>query len=150
MDFFQQLVAISEGLDLTIRIKGKNGKLTVAVLPDSIDKLQPLTTTGTPEQLDADFIGAITKPLAEAKLVVNEAEFNKSLKDAKPKDAPKPAATSKAKEKSKKPAPAAKKAEKQKPEPKKEMVKSEPKKAASPKAEPAKEEVKQPEVKKMI
>lgn len=89
MSFFTELAAISEGLDLTIRIKQKNGKLTVSVLPDKIDKVQPLITTGTPEQLDAEFIGAITKPLAETKLVINQAEYEKSLK----KPAPAKAAT---------------------------------------------------------
>lgn len=83
MDFFQQLAGISEGLDLTIRIKGKNGKLTISVLPESIEKVQPLITTGTPEQLDEQFFDSIRQPLTDAhQVVVNRAEFDQSLKDA--------------------------------------------------------------------
>lgn len=134
MSFFKELSQISEGLDLTIRIKGKNGKLTVSVLPDSIDKVQPLITTGTPEMLDEKFFDSIRQPLTDAhQVVVNREEFDKSLKDAKPKAAatdnkktskatPKKAAKAKP-EKEKKAAPV--KADKPKPEPKKEETKQE-------------------------
>src|SRR4051812_23289596 len=108
MNFFEQLSAISEGLDLTIRIKGKNGKLTLSVLPDGIEKVQPLLLTGTPQELDEAFIEAIKQPLADTKTVLvnnesyqkelNELEKDKKKKlDEKKKDqekkAAKPAAT---------------------------------------------------------
>lgn len=90
MDFFKQLHEISDGLDITMRIKAKNGKLTISVLPDNIDKVQPLITTGTPEHLDAEFIEAIRKPLADTKLAIaNLQEYEQSVKDAVDKGAQK-------------------------------------------------------------
>ena len=90
MSFFREIAAISEGLDLTIRIKQKNGKLTISVLPDAIDKVQPLLTTGTPEWLDENFIKEITKPLATAQGVVNAVGFTKSVEQAGIKKTGKP------------------------------------------------------------
>ena len=111
MDFFKRLYELAEGQKLTLTVMGKNGKLTVGVLPDGIAKIQPLNVTGTPEELDAQFLDMIKAPLTEARIVSNTEEFTESLKDATAK--PKPTVAAEATKKA-----AEKKVEPTKPKPK--------------------------------
>jgi len=83
MNFFQELALIAEGLDLTMRIKVKDGKLTVAVFPDSLENVQPIVATGTAEEMDAGFIDAVRRPLTETKqMLVNSADFISSVQES--------------------------------------------------------------------
>lgn len=80
MDFFKQLTTIAPGLDLTLKIKQKDGKLSISLLPDNIDKVHPLLLCGTPDELDEGFMAAITRPLSETKtLLANTADYISSL-----------------------------------------------------------------------
>ena len=82
MGFFTELATIAEGVSLTLHIKQKNGKFTLSIMPDKVDKVQPLLTTKTPEELDAELIGMLRKPLELAKeFFVNEAAYEESLKN---------------------------------------------------------------------
>lgn len=58
MDFFTQLNKICPLPDLSIRIKEKNGKLTVSVLPEG-GSAKRLTMTGKPDDLDQDFFAVL-------------------------------------------------------------------------------------------
>lgn len=117
MNFFQQLAAISTGLDVTLRIKQKSGKLTLSVLTETTDNtgIQPLLLNGTPEELDAEFFNLISKPVAESTAtLINLAEHKASVaaavEDEKPvakAKAEKPKAAAPAKEVKKIAAPAA-------------------------------------------
>lgn len=88
MDFFTRLSELITGMQLTMTIKEKNGKITVSVLPDGIDKVLPLIITATPEELDAQFIEKISKPIEQAGLVINATEFEKSIASAAKKSTP--------------------------------------------------------------
>lgn len=59
MNFFTQLATLGQGMDIVLRVKGKNGMLTVSVEPQhaNVSKLKPLVLTGTPEEMDDGFIG---------------------------------------------------------------------------------------------
>ena len=83
MDFFQRLHELVDGVDITIQVKRKDGTLTLGIYPTAIKKVIPLTITGTPEELDADFFDTIANPLQEVKQVVSNADaFKESLKTA--------------------------------------------------------------------
>lgn len=95
---------MTENVDLTIVIRKVNGQLTVATLPKSNglkDEAQnlivPLTVTGTPQELDAGFLQAVTRPIQKASgLITNMAQFeaqadkaaanSKATKEAKSKE----------------------------------------------------------------
>jgi PRTRC genetic system protein E len=106
MEFFKQLHAAANGVDLSITLKEKNGKFTISALPNVGDggSIKPLLATGTPEELDGDFHNLITKPLHEATTLISNAdEFKKDVEEsvqeekqeAKPKIAPKKSASAK-------------------------------------------------------
>lgn len=95
---------MTESVDLTIVIRKANGQLTVSTLPKSNglkDEAQnhivPLTVTGTPQELDAGFLQAVTRPIQKAcGLISNMAQFeaqadkaaasSKAAKEAKSKE----------------------------------------------------------------
>ena len=61
---------ITAGTDLSINIRQVNDKLTVAVMPrraglkdEAGGQIVPLVLNGTPEELDMEFLGAITAPV---------------------------------------------------------------------------------------
>jgi PRTRC genetic system protein E len=84
MIFFQTMYEHIDGVDVTMTIKRKNGKITLSVLPQAITKIAPVMITGTPEELDAEFFNVIAAPLNTSKGVKVEIEqFNNSLKAAK-------------------------------------------------------------------
>lgn len=81
---------MTESVDLTIVIRKANGQQTVSTLPKSNglkDEAQnhivPLTVTGTPQELDAGFLQAVTRPIQKAcGLISNMAEFEKQADKA--------------------------------------------------------------------
>ena len=81
---------MTEGVDLTIVIRKANGQMAVSTLPKSNglkDEAQnhivPLTLSGLPEELDAGFIGTISKPIQKVSgLLTNMAEFEKQADKA--------------------------------------------------------------------
>lgn len=95
---------MTENVDLTIVIRKANGQLTVATLPKSNglkdeaqNQIIPLTVTGTPQELDAEFLQAVTRPIQKASgLIANMAQFeaqadkaaanSKAAKEAKSKE----------------------------------------------------------------
>lgn len=90
MNFFKELTELLQGVQVTLTIKEKNGKVSVSVLPDSVDKVQPLVVTATAEELDSKFIDAIRKPIAAVQeVIVHNEAYEKSLEDAKKKAAEK-------------------------------------------------------------
>ena len=94
MEFFKQLFELSDGVDLTLRVKRKNEKLTVSILPETGKDIQPLLLTGTPEQLDAEFFNSIKAPVGEVKeILANAKAFVESAKKSAEKS--KPAASGK-------------------------------------------------------
>lgn len=89
MNFFQHIFDLADGVDLSIKIKRKNDKLTVSVLPGSSTSVTPLTVTATPEELDQGLDIIIVRPLLEVKaLISNEAEFKKSIQERSAKTEP--------------------------------------------------------------
>jgi PRTRC genetic system protein E len=121
---FKQLAALGQGLDVVLRIKGKNGKLTVAVEPQlaNASRLKPLVLTGTPEELDEGFIAQFDGLITTAKgLESNLAEVKKDAADiaAAAKSKPEPQGQAK---KSPKPAPKKEKETKAKPAKKEKPV----------------------------
>ena len=74
---------MTEGVDLTIVIRKANGQMAVSTLPKSNglkDEAQnhivPLTVSGLPEELDAGFLQAVTRPIQKAAgLITNMAQF---------------------------------------------------------------------------
>ena len=95
---------MTDGVDLTLVIRKANGQLTVATLPKSNglkdeaqNQIIPLTVTGTPQELDAEFLQAVTRPIQKASgLIANMAQFeaqadkaaanSKAAKEAKSKE----------------------------------------------------------------
>lgn len=100
MNFFETL-ATQENVDLNLRIMGKNGKLTLNIMPGSDrSATKPILITGTGAELDAEFFNSILPEVQEVKgIVSNIAEVKKdsekALANAKEKKAAKPAAPSK-------------------------------------------------------
>lgn len=94
MNFFTQLFTLGQGLDINLRIKGKNGKLTVSVEPlhQNVSKLKPLVLTGTPEEMDEGFIAQFDGVVTVAKgLITNLDEVRKDAADLEKKEPPKTA-----------------------------------------------------------
>lgn len=81
---------MTEAVDLTLVIRKSDNGLTVSVLPKSNslkDEAQnhivPLTVSGQPQELDADFIRAIGQPVQRvAGLITNMKEFEKQADKA--------------------------------------------------------------------
>ena len=95
---------MTESVDLTLVIRKANGQLTVSTLPkanglkdEAANHIVPLTLTGTPEEMDAEFLQHIMQPIRKATgLISNLMEFekqadkaaanSKAAKDAKAKE----------------------------------------------------------------
>ena len=95
---------MTESVDLTLVIRKANGQLTVSTLPkanglkdEAQNYIVPLTLTGTPEEMDAEFLQHIMQPIRKATgLISNLMEFekqadkaaanSKAAKDAKAKE----------------------------------------------------------------
>lgn len=95
---------MTESVDLTLVIRKANGQLTVSTLPkanglkdEAANHIIPLTLTGTPEEMDAEFLQHIMQPIRKATgLISNMMEFeqqadkaaanSKAVKDAKAKE----------------------------------------------------------------
>ena len=81
---------MTEGVDLTLVIRKTNGRLTVSTLPKSNglkDEAQnhivPLTVSGLPQELDAGFLQAISRPVQKASgLLTNMAQFEAQAEKA--------------------------------------------------------------------
>lgn len=58
-NFFSKLSEYTKDIDITLRIKEKDGKYTILVQPEiaNASKVKPLTATGTPAELDNEFYG---------------------------------------------------------------------------------------------
>lgn len=106
MNFFQQLSFLGLGMDVNLRIKGKNDKITVMVEPQqaNLSKLRPLVLTGTAEELDdgffAQFDGLVT---ATKGLSSNLDEVKQDAQDLKQPAVASPAKESKSPATHKKP-----------------------------------------------
>ena len=95
---------MTESVDLTLVIRKANGQLIVSTLPkanglkdEAANHIIPLTLTGTPEDMDAEFLQQIMQPIRKATgLISNMVEFekqadkaaanSKAAKDAKSKE----------------------------------------------------------------
>ena len=89
--FFQTINRmITTGTDLSINIRQVNDKLTVAVMPrraglkdEAGEQIVPLVLNGTPEELDMEFLGAITAPVQKAQGILTNLEtFEKQAEQA--------------------------------------------------------------------
>lgn len=89
--FFQSIhQMIAAGTDLSINIKRGDNKLTVAVMPkranlkDEAQQLMvPLILSGSPEELDAEFLRAITTPIQKVQGILTNLEtFEKQAQQA--------------------------------------------------------------------
>lgn len=96
MEFFKKINdLLGEGCTLSINVAKKGNTLTVGVLPgnpivkDAAAKhLSPLNISGTPDELDEGFLGAIEAPISRTTgLLVDMASFEKAEADAKAKSA---------------------------------------------------------------
>ena len=86
MHFFQQLFEQLDGIDVTLTVKRKNGKMTIMVLPQTLATISPAIITGTPDELQEGFFEAVKAPIVEAKgLNVELANMEASIKTAKEK-----------------------------------------------------------------
>ena len=80
---------MTESVDLTLVIRKANGQLTVSTLPkanglkdEAANHIIPLTLTGTPEEMDAEFLQHIMQPIRKATgLISNLMEFEKQADD---------------------------------------------------------------------
>lgn len=125
-NFFTKLKEYFKDLDVTIRVKEKNDRYTVMVIPEvaNANNLKALTITGTAKELDDDFFGKVQEAVSVVEgLTSNIQEVKKDAADlaaaAADKKAAKPAPPTK-KEKPAKDKPAknkAKDARKAKPKP---------------------------------
>lgn len=91
MFFTQVYQMMTEGVDLTIVIRKSAEGLTVSVLPKSNGTLKdeaqnhiiPLTVSGTPQELDTGFLGAVARPVQKTcGLISNMQEFEKQADKA--------------------------------------------------------------------
>lgn len=89
--FFQSIhQMIAAGTDLSINIKRRDNKLTVAVMPkrtslkDEAQQLMvPLILSGSPEELDAGFLQAVITPIQKAHGILTNLEtFEKQAEQA--------------------------------------------------------------------
>lgn len=75
--FFQQLAALGN-VDLNIRIMQKDGKLTISITPGVKSNLHPILVTGTPAELDAEFLNTIAPQVQSISgIVTNITEVKK-------------------------------------------------------------------------
>jgi PRTRC genetic system protein E len=67
-NFFSKLSEYCKDVDVTLRIKEKNGKYTLLVQPEmaNANQLKPLSVTGTPEDLDNGFFALFQEHSAVA------------------------------------------------------------------------------------
>lgn len=121
MDFFKIIKELATGMDITVRIKEKNGKLTVGITPEiqNSSRIVPLVMTGTPEELDEGFMDNVAAPLGETKTQLLNLELHKKSIDEhveeekeEPKKPAKPAKPAAKKSATKKKAAPKKKADK--------------------------------------
>jgi PRTRC genetic system protein E len=85
-NFFQQLYPLIDGIDITMKVKRKNGRLTISVLPETTSVISPAILTGTPEELDNGFFAAVSAPISDAKgLKVDLENYKKSIEKSKEK-----------------------------------------------------------------
>lgn len=91
MFFTQVYQMMTGGVDLTMVIRKSTEGLTVSVLPKSNGSLKdearnqivPLTVSGTPQELDAGFLGTIARPVQKTSgLISNMEEFEKQADKA--------------------------------------------------------------------
>ena len=91
MNLFTELTKmLPDGVDLNLTIRKKGGQVTVSLMLKSQkvddpakDKIQPLIVTGTPDELDNEFVDAIKSPLSKSTgLLGNMAQYEKSVKEA--------------------------------------------------------------------
>lgn len=89
--FFTQInQMMNQSVDITMVIRKSATGMTVSVLPKSNglkdeaqNRIVPLTLSGLPEELDAGFIGTISKPIQKVSgLLTNMAEFEKQADKA--------------------------------------------------------------------
>lgn len=89
--FFQSIhQMIAAGTDLSINIKKGDNKLTVAVMPkranlkdEAQQLIVPLILSGSPEELDAEFLQAIITPIQNAQGILTNLEtFEKQAQQA--------------------------------------------------------------------
>ena len=89
--FFTQInQMMNQGVDITLVIRKKEGQLMVSTMPKSNglkDEAQnfiiPLNLTGTPEELDAEFITLISQPIRKAAgLLTNMSNYEKQAEFA--------------------------------------------------------------------
>ena len=72
MNFFKSINEMLNGAELQLNIKKKGDQLTVMIMPKAeikdkaIDNIKPLVITGTPEELDSDFLSAIKDRVEKA------------------------------------------------------------------------------------
>lgn len=94
MDLFKTLSEVlGEGCTATITIAQKDGIMTVGVLPGNDlvkdaakNKIVPLNVSGTPEELDAEFINVIAAPIQRTSgLLADMAAYEKAQEEAKAK-----------------------------------------------------------------
>lgn len=94
MDLFKKLnEVLGEGMTLSITVAKKDDHMTVNVLPgnslvkdNAKNNIIPLTVSGTPDELDEGFIGAILTPVAStSKLLSNIADYEQAEALAKQK-----------------------------------------------------------------
>lgn len=111
MSFFKKLYELADGADLAINIKRKNEKLTVSVLPSNARNVTPVIITGTPEDLDNEFLDTVTRQLEKAGELQLEIVAAMATEAPKAKKEAKPAKEAKAKDKPSKKAEAPKKEE---------------------------------------
>lgn len=88
---FNELAELMSDRDIiTLTLTKVNGKMSVSVMPtktglkdEAKGKLSPIIVSGTPDELDAEFIQAICQPLAKATgLLTNMDTFEKSMEAA--------------------------------------------------------------------
>lgn len=95
--FFEQIYQlISTGTDLSINIRRMNDKLNVAVMPrnnalkeEQQQHMVPLVLSGTPEELDREFLQAVMAPVKKALGILTNLEAfekaaEKTASQAKP------------------------------------------------------------------
>jgi PRTRC genetic system protein E len=83
MEFFRKLSEICGGAtNITLKILEKNGEMTIQVLPEGTANLRPLIATGSPAELDVEFLPSISEPLKRATgVLLNIEGFEKDLAD---------------------------------------------------------------------
>ena len=88
---FNELAELMSDRDITtLTLTKLNGKMSVSVMPtktglkdEAKGKLSPIIVSGTPDELDAEFIQAICQPLTKATgLLTNMDTFEKSIEAA--------------------------------------------------------------------